>query len=312
METKMHTPEQVIVDRLSILALAATILFPAAPALAAASLKGQVLGGGAPIANSTVTLWAASAGAPQQLGQARSGADGGFTMVAPAATAKTSLYLTAQGGQPTASKAGGDDPAIALMTVLGSEPPGKVTINEMTTVASVWTHAQFIDGTAIKGQPLQLKIAAGNVPNFVDLQTGGWGKTIQDALNSTQSPTMANFATLANVLAGCVTRVKADACTSLFVAASAPDGKVSADTLTAAGSIARSPWHQPEKVFALLDNFYPVPAGKPAPRPTPFTPYLTFAPSSWILPLRFAGGGYFAGGKLMFDSQGNVWTADNF
>jgi hypothetical protein len=34
---------------------------------------------------------------------------------------------------------------------------------------------QFLDGTAIKGQSLGLKIAAGNVPNFVDLQTGGWG-----------------------------------------------------------------------------------------------------------------------------------------
>ena len=79
----------------------------------------------------------------------------------------------------------------------------------MTTVASVWTHNQFIDGTAIKGQPLQLKIAAGNVPSFVDLATGGWGATIQDPLNSGQTPTMANFATLANALAGCVTQVKA-------------------------------------------------------------------------------------------------------
>src|SRR5262249_30144693 len=41
-------------------------------------LRGQVLGGGAPIANSTVTAFAASAGDPQQLGQARTGADGRF------------------------------------------------------------------------------------------------------------------------------------------------------------------------------------------------------------------------------------------
>ena len=40
-------------------------------------------------------------------------------------------------------------------------------------------------------------------------------------------------------------------------------------------------------------------------------PYLTFAPSAWVLPLKFAGGGYHAGGKLMFDSQGNVWNANN-
>ena len=51
-------------------------------------------------------------------------------------------------------------------------------------MASVWTHAQFLDGTAIKGHALGLKIAAGNVPSFVDLQTGGWGATIQDPFNS--------------------------------------------------------------------------------------------------------------------------------
>ena len=84
------------------------------------------------------------------------------------------------------------------------------------------------------------------------------------------------------------------------------------DTLAAAEFIARAPWHQPEKVFALLENFYPVPAGKPALRPTPFMPYLSFAPSAWVLPLKFAGGGLNAGGKLMFDSQGNAWIVDNF
>ena len=122
------------------------------------------------------------------------------------------LYLVAKGGEATVNKGSGDNPAIALLTVLGNKPPAKVVINEMTTVASVWTHAQFLDGTAIKGHALGLRIAAGNVPNFVDLETGGWGGAIQDPLNSGQTPTMANFATLADVLAGCATRVKADAC----------------------------------------------------------------------------------------------------
>ena len=36
-------------------------------AFAEEAIKGQVLGGGAPIAKSAVTLWEASAGAPQQL-----------------------------------------------------------------------------------------------------------------------------------------------------------------------------------------------------------------------------------------------------
>jgi hypothetical protein len=48
-------------------------------------------------------------------------------------------------------------------------------VNEFTTIASVWTATQFLDGTAMSGKALGLKIAAGNVPNFVDLETGGWG-----------------------------------------------------------------------------------------------------------------------------------------
>ena len=286
-------------------------LFWAMP-VSAATLSGRVLGGGAPIANSTVTLLAASAAAPKQMAQAKTGADGRFTMTTPdGVAAGTSLYLVARGGQPTANKTSGDNPHIALLTVLGSRVPATVTINEMTTIASVWTHNQFIAGTAITDQPLQLRIAAGNVPSFVDLATGGWGTTIQDPLNSSQTPTMANFATLADALAGCVTQVKSDACSSLFAAAKGPTGAAPADTLTAAQSIAKYPWYQPGRVFALLEAFYPVPQGRTM-RAVPYMPYLQWAPSAWVLPLKVTGGGYRAGGKAMFDSEGNLWVGDNF
>ena len=92
-------------------------------------------------------------------------------------------------------------------------------------MASVWTNAQFLHGTALRGNTLGLRIAAGNVPNFVDLATGGYGAMIQDGFNSTQTPTMASFATLANVLAGCLTRVKQDACDRVFAAATGWDGR---------------------------------------------------------------------------------------
>src|SRR5262245_20036280 len=197
------------------------------------------------------------------------------------------------------------------MASVGTQPPARVTINEMTTVATVWTHNQFIDGTTIKGHALGLRIAAGNVPSFVDLQTGGWGATIQDSLNGGQTPTMANFATLADVLAGCATHVTASACSMLFAAAKPPQGSAPTDTLMAAESIARYPWYEPERVFALLDQFYPVPQGKTM-RAVPYMPYLNFSPSAWVLPLKFDGGGYRAGGGAMFDSEGNLWVGDNF
>ena len=282
------------------------------PTAAAVQIEGQVQVGGGPLASSTVTLWAASAGDPKQLAQTQTGSNGDFVIGSQETLGNDAvLYLVAKGGVATINKGSGDNPAIALLTVLGNTPPDKVVINELTTVASVWTNAQFLDGTAIKGHALGLHIAAGNVPNFVDLQTGGWGVTIQDPLNSGQTPTMANFATLADLLAGCTTRVNADACNNLFTAATAPNGKVATDTLAAAQSIARNSWYQPEKLFALLDQFYPVPNGKNL-RPVPYMPYLNWAPTAWVLPLKFDGGGYRAGGKAMFDSEGNLWVGDNF
>jgi hypothetical protein len=183
----------------------------------AETINGQVNGAGAPIVGSTVTLWAEGASAPRQLAQTQTGADGRFAVIADGNGAN--LYLVARGGRPAANTASGENSAVALMTAIGSKPPAHVAINE--AIASVWTHAQFLDGTAITGNALGLRIAAGNVPNFVDLANGGYGTTIQDALNSGQTPTMANFATLANVLAGCVIQVKPDAC-SRFLAATTP------------------------------------------------------------------------------------------
>ena len=281
----------------------------AEPSYAAGSIDGQVFGAGKPIAKATVTLYSATSDAPKQGAQTQTGDDGKFTMSFGAGSGI--LYLVAAGGEPAAAKVAGNNPAIVLISVLGAQPPAHAVVNELTTVASVWTMNQFVSGTAVEGYPLGLHIAAGNVPNFVDLQTGGWGGAIQDSLNGGQTPTMANFATLADALSGCIARVTTDACATLFSASAPPDGSAPSDTLAAAEAIARYPWYKPQRVFALLDRFYPIPQGKNL-RPVPFMPYLSWEPSAWVLPLRFDGGGYRAGGKAMFDSQGNLWVPDNF
>jgi hypothetical protein len=297
-----------IVRKLTLAALVVSSVLSAAAF--AADIKGQVMGGGSPIAQSTVILMQASVGEPKQLAQTKTDNDGRFVVHATGA-AGSSFYLIASGGVPMANKGSGNNPAILLLTVVGSKPPAHVVINEMTTLASVVTHAQFIVGTWIKGSPLALRIAADNVPSFVDLETGGYGATILDALNSGQTPTMANFATLSSIVAGCVTLVRSDACSRLYEAASPPNGGPPVDTLSSVESIAYRPWHQPDKIFALLDYFYSVPKGKTM-QPTPFMPYLTYSPSAWIFPLRVTGGGLSGPGKLMFDSEGNAWTGDNF
>jgi putative ABC transport system substrate-binding protein len=104
---------------------AAAMLSP--PVLAADTIIGQVLGAGAPIVGSTVTLWAENAGqAPRQLAQTQSGSDGRFAMVADGNGAN--LYLVATGGRPTANATSGDIPIVFMFV---SDPIGSRIVGDL-------------------------------------------------------------------------------------------------------------------------------------------------------------------------------------
>src|SRR5271166_1654232 len=283
----------------------------AGAAFAADSIKGQVLGGGAPIAKSTVTLWEASAGAPKQLGQTKTNDDGRFEVRAKGASKDGILYLVATGGAPKASKASGGNPPIALLLVLGSNPTASVTINELTTVASAFTNARFINGDGISGNPLGLKIAAGNVPNLVDPVTGGWGKVLLDPINSTQTTTLASLDTLGSLITASFTVASDDWRARFYKAATPTGGATPKNTLEAMAGIAREPWADPKDLYALFDTAYPQPKDG-ARRTAPFVPYLAYVPDDFALSLCFAGGGMYANGRFMFDADGNLWSGQNW
>ena len=73
--------------RLGLTMSSAMIALSVGSASAATSIAGQVQAGGAPVAASTVTLWAASGDAPKQLAQAKTADDGSFTLALDAAAA---------------------------------------------------------------------------------------------------------------------------------------------------------------------------------------------------------------------------------
>jgi hypothetical protein len=277
----------------------------------AADIKGQVLTGNAPIAKSTVTLWAASADAPKQIAQTKTSDDGRFEVRTKGANADSILYLVASGGEPKASKAGGDKPALVLLSVLGSQPPDSVVVNELTTVASAFTNARFINGESISGNPLGLKIAAGNVRNLVDPATGGWGKVLLDPLNSSMTTTMANLDTLGSLITASFTVANDDWRARFFKAATPAAGPTPTNTLEAMAGIAREPWADPKDLYALFDEAYPLPAPDGR-RSAPFAPYLVYAPDDFALSLAFSGGGDYANGRFMFDAEGNLWSGMNW
>ena len=124
---------------------------------------------------------------------------------------------------------------------------------------------------------------------------------------------MANFATLADVAGRLCVQAVADACGKLFAAATPPtQGGVPTDTLTAAEAIASTPGTSPGDSSPCSTQFYPCRQRQDRCAQVPYMPYLIWAPSAWVLPLKFDGGGYRAGGKAMFDSHGNLWVGDNF
>ncbi len=292
-------------------ALIVALALMSASASAVERIAGRVEAGGAPITGAAVTLWLAGPEAPRKLGETTTDDDGRYDLeVAGGGDDAGVLHLTALGGEATTATGKGPNPAIALLAMLGTDAPERVTINELTTVASAWAGAQFLDGGTLRGNDLGLRIAAGNVPNLVDLETGGLGPVITDPLNGPQTTTLARMNTLGLLLAACVTAIP-DACDKLFDAATPPGGTAPTDTLAAAQNIARHPWHNADKLFGLLDEFYPVPEGKRY-RDVPLVPYLYYAPSAWTLSLVHSGGGFFAVGGAAIDGEGNFWTNNNW
>jgi hypothetical protein len=266
---------------------------------AAAELSGRVLLGGAPVVDSTVTLWQAGDGAPQKLGETRSGTDGVFAFANSGAGENIARYVVASGGRV----AGGGGDALALLALLSDKAPDDLTVNEFTTVASAFTAARFIQGESISGNPLGLRIAAMNVPNFVDLRTGSWGHTIVDGLNSWRSTTLATFDTLASLITNTATSASSDWRSRFFSAATPEGGKTPSDTLEAVAGIARQSWAHPKELFALFDEAYPQPKDGSL-RAAPFAPYLAYEPPDFALMLCFWGGGLEASGSAAVRRRG--------
>src|SRR5215470_7163787 len=276
------------------------------------TIEGQVQAGGGPLVSSNVTLWAASSGQPKQLAQTESSSDGRFELRSADTPAKDDvLYVVAKGGIATVKKGSGDNPAIALLTVLGNTPPAKIVINELTTVASTFTSARFIKGEGISGNPLGLRIAAGNVPNLVDPATGAWGKVLLDPLNSYVTATLATLNTLGSLVTASFTVADDNWRASFYKAATPTGGATPTNTLEAVTGIAREPWAAPEELYALFDQAYPQPKDGSR-RAAPFVPYLAYIPPDFALSLCFSGGGNYSAGRLMFDKDGNLWSGQNW
>lgn len=136
-------------------ALLFTTTFMAVAASAGDRLAGRVEGSGVPIAKADVSLWVTTSNASRKLAETQTTDDGSFEFTTAGEKDNAGvLYVVAEGGVAKVGAGTKPNPAITLMVTLGTEPPERVTINELTTVASAWTGAQFLNGSALSGNAL--------------------------------------------------------------------------------------------------------------------------------------------------------------
>ncbi|MFJ4188934.1 NHL repeat-containing protein [Kitasatospora sp. NPDC089509] len=296
----------------------------AAPALPAGwEAQGQcgvVRSGEVPLGGAEVTLYQAGqgeGGRPRVLARARGGADGRFVLdYRRPRDPRAVLYVLAGvgpgaggagagGERRTPDGAGGweADGPVALAAVLsGAGAPPELVVNERTTVAAAYALARFTGPDGVAGPSPGLPNAAAVAHNLADTGTGGVAALLAAPPNGELTSTLAEFNTLANLLASCVDDTTGGSCDRLLDLARRPGRERPRDTLRAAVDIARDPGHDVAALFALAGT---------AER---YRPALSAAPDAWTVALRYDGDGHELDGpgNLAFDADGNAWVSNNY
>ena len=281
-------------------------------------MRGSVHGGQQPVTGASIQLYAAgttgygTSATALLTSPVVTDSSGSFSITGdytcPSSTSQ--LYLVATGGNP-GLVAGTNNAALALMAALGPcslhggqytlDPNAFISINEVTTVASVYALAAFMGGDATHlGTSSTNAVGLANsfqlVNNLVST-TSGAALSVTPAGNGTVPQAAIN--TLGNILASCVNSDGTGTpCGALFTAATPSGGSAPKDTIQAIYNIARNPGNNVSTLYGLA-------SGMPA-----FQPSLSPAPNDWVLAVTYSGGGL-SGVAMAFDASGNAWFASS-
>jgi hypothetical protein len=306
----------------SAIALAATSLLlsgcsglipTAAPtSITGAAISGNIHGGQQPISGAALYLYAASttgyAATNNNLltSTVTSAPDGSFNITSKyACTAGQQMYLVAIGGNPGA----GTNSNAALMAALGDcntlTASRFISMNEVTTVGSVFALAPFMSGYAALGAPATntagLARAFASVNKLVNVATGS---APGSALPAGATAPTAEIYSLADVLAACINSTGGVAgdhsnCGNLFSLATPATGTAPTDTIGAALAIAQNPTLNVSQIYNLI------------PATSPFASQLNMAPHDWTMSINYATGGFNTPKSTTIDALGNVWVANS-
>jgi sugar lactone lactonase YvrE len=278
------------------IALAGLLALTGVASAQAATLAGTVRSGDAALDHVRVELWSTGSmpGQAARLATGSADARGRFRVrYSEPSSSGAVLYVTA-------SRGGG----VRLAATLGTPPsPRRIVVDELTTVATGFSQAQFVRSGRIGGPPPGPQNAALMAANLADVRTGGVSPVLLGHPNGGETSTLRKFRSLANALARCARR--ALACPRLYTAAATPDGRRARGTLQAVANVAANPWHEVSAIYRLA-TAHPQPyrGGLRSPHRL----------SDWMLPLRFVGDGTTIDGpgNFAFDRSGNAYVTNNY
>jgi sugar lactone lactonase YvrE len=275
-----------------------------------AAFQGMVHGGQQPVGNSTVQLYAVGTGGDgsvatpllSHLVQTSASGNFGITGLYTCPSASTLVYITSTGGDPGL---GTNNPDIALMTALGPcgnlKPSTFITINEVTTVASVFALAPYMQSFGAIGYGTDLASitdAFNEVNELVNVATGVAGGP---SLPAGQGVSVEQIDALADILASCINSAGGSAgdgsvCGKLFTYTG---GVSTANTIAAMLQIARNPTANIAELYSLISPN------------SPFFPVLPSPPSTWnIAPAPLAAAPQIAPGAGTYSGTQSITITD--
>jgi hypothetical protein len=287
---------------------------PASPG--AMTISGVVHGGQQPIAGAAIQLYAAgtsgdgSAATPLLTQSVLTAANGSFSLTGlyTCPSASTQVYIVATGGNPGLS-AGTSNANIALLSALGDcgnlTSSTEISINELSTVASVWVLAPFMRSISAVGSSSSdaaaLTSAFASAAVLFDPVTG---TAPGPALPPGYVVPIATLDTLSDLLESCVNSSGGSAgdgssCGLLFDTTTMPSSAVPADTAAAILSIADHPATRTTETYDLL------------PAVATYEPALLAPPPIWSLtPTFFVAAPVIAPGSGAFATPQTVTLTD--
>jgi hypothetical protein len=285
-------------------------------------LRGAVHGGQQPIAGATIQLYAIEPGAPASAAVAlmnpapTTNAQGYFSLTSDYACpySGAQVYIVSTGGN-TGGGPSTDNPHAALMAAIGPcatpnnagtgytlDPNIFISINEVTTVGSIYALAPFMSDYAHAGFTSSTGIynAFSTSAMLMDFAGGATpGPQLSSAVSydpATGFPVMIN--TIAGAIASCINSIPPfPDCQTLFRLTTI-GGVAPSDTLGATLALAKNPGISPAGIMELVSA------------KAPYQPVLANPPNDWTISLNYTGLNLVSPTGLAIDGYGDIWVAD--